>query len=153
MTAIHIPTTTCTTITNNTRTSRNTIRKHISTSTNRHRSVRKCREWLCLTNLEILQEHKRTNTLPPGLRINHKSKYYMDKTFRDRLENILSNASLALLETTIDYNTNYNTAQTNLKRNVMMTWHKNSLRKQTHYTCAVCSNMSTPRTTIVICNP
>ena len=43
------------------------------------------------------------NTLPPGLRVNHKSKYYMDKTFKDRWENILLNASLALLYTTIDY--------------------------------------------------
>jgi hypothetical protein len=41
--------------------------------------------------------------LPPGLRIHHKSKYYMDKPFRDRWENILSDASLDLLDTTIDY--------------------------------------------------
>ena len=56
-----------------------------------------------LTNLENLQEHRKTNTLPPGLTIHHKSKYYMDKTFKDRWENILTNASLDLLDTTIDY--------------------------------------------------
>ena len=56
-----------------------------------------------LTNLENLQEHRKTNTLPPGLTIHHRSKYYMDKTFKDRWENILTNASLDLLDTTIDY--------------------------------------------------
>jgi hypothetical protein len=63
----------------------------------------KLRHSKLLTNLENLREHKRMNTLPPGLRVNHKSKYYMDKTFKDRWENILLNASLALLDTTIDY--------------------------------------------------
>ncbi len=55
------------------------------------------------TNLENLQEHKNTRTLPPGLRIHHKSKFYLDKQLSERWENTLTDASLVLLDITIDH--------------------------------------------------
>ena len=48
-------------------------------------------------NLENLQEHKRT--VPTGLQIHHKNKFHMaDKKLKERWENTLSDASLALLD-------------------------------------------------------
>ena len=55
------------------------------------------------TNLEQLQEHKATKTLPPGLHIHHRSKLYMNKELSTRWENTLFDASLALLDITIDH--------------------------------------------------
>ena len=53
--------------------------------------------------LENLQERKRTNTVPTGLRIKHKNKFYMEKQLRERWDNTLSKASTALLDITIEH--------------------------------------------------
>ena len=53
--------------------------------------------------LENLQEHKRTNTVPTGLRIKHKNKSYMEKQLRERWDSTLSEASTALLNITIEH--------------------------------------------------
>ena len=51
------------------------------------------------TNLEHLQEHKKAKTVPIGLQIHHKNKFHMtDKAPKERWENTLSDASLALLD-------------------------------------------------------
>ena len=53
--------------------------------------------------LENLQEHKRTNTVPTVLQIKHKNKFYMEKQLRERWDNTLSEASIALLDITIEH--------------------------------------------------
>ena len=53
--------------------------------------------------LENLQEHKRTNTVPTGLRIKHKNKFYMEKQLRKRWDSTLSETSTALLDITIEH--------------------------------------------------
>ena len=53
--------------------------------------------------LENLQEHKRTNTVPTGLRIKHKNKFYMEKQLRERWDSTLSEASTALLDIKIEH--------------------------------------------------
>ena len=53
--------------------------------------------------LENLQEHKRTNTVPTGLQIKHKNKFYMEKQLRERWDSTLSEASTALLNITIEH--------------------------------------------------
>ena len=56
------------------------------------------------TNLEHLQEHKKAKTVPTGLQIHHKNKFHMtDKTLKERWENTLSDASLALLDIIIEH--------------------------------------------------
>lgn len=55
------------------------------------------------TTLEKLQEHKRTRTLPTGLQIRKQNKFYMEKHLRERWENTLMDASLALLDITITH--------------------------------------------------
>ena len=53
--------------------------------------------------LENLQEHKRTNTVPTGLWIKHKNKFYMEKQLRECWDSTLSEASTALLDITIKH--------------------------------------------------
>lgn len=55
------------------------------------------------STLENLLEHKNAKTLPPGLRIHHNSKHYLNKELRERWENTLTDASLALLDITIEH--------------------------------------------------
>ena len=55
------------------------------------------------TKLENLKEHRNLKTLPPGLRIHHKSKFYLSKELSERWENTLTDASLTLLDITIDH--------------------------------------------------
>lgn len=63
----------------------------------------KCKLNKYKTNLELLLEHKNSCTVPPGLRIHHKSKHNLHKQFRDQWENTLMDASLGLLDVTIDF--------------------------------------------------
>ena len=55
------------------------------------------------TNLIHLQEHKTTKTLPIGLRKQHKFKLYLNRKFSDHWEKTLTEASLALLDITLDH--------------------------------------------------